>query len=145
MRTLYVLGLVLLDIAILLLGAVVIAITDLDKQSGLGALRTLPTLLLVLPHFTVAHYALSPRGNEDEDVRRTARRTTLLLAASFAAERSSPTKESTCPPRTLSRATTNGTSTRSSSKAASRSTLLGASMVPLKHPPPTLRFSRSDH
>ncbi|BDZ47126.1 hypothetical protein [Naasia aerilata] len=85
MRTLYVLGLVVLDLLILLLGAVVIAITDLDKESGLGALRTLPTLLLVLPHFTVAHYVLSLRGDTDPEVRRKSRRTTLILAASFAA------------------------------------------------------------
>jgi hypothetical protein len=85
MRTLYVLGLVIIDLVILLLGAVVMAITDLDKESGLGALRTLPTLLLVLPHFTVAHYALSVRGDEGEDVRGKARRTTMLLAGGFAA------------------------------------------------------------
>jgi hypothetical protein len=62
MRGLYIAGLVLIDLVVLLLGALVSAFTEVDEDSALASVRTLPTLLLVLPGFFLVRAQLSRAG-----------------------------------------------------------------------------------
>ncbi|WP_210481480.1 hypothetical protein [Naasia sp. SYSU D00948] len=84
MRTLYLSGLVILDLAVLALGAAVLATMDLDKAGTLGVLASVPIVLLVLSDFPVAHISLL--GARDSATAASVdRRTTVLLATGLTA------------------------------------------------------------
>jgi len=83
-RTLYLAGLLVLDLAVLALGGVALATMDLDKAETLGVVASVPLVLLVLSDFPVAHLALRTDADPGE-VGGADRPVTALLASALTA------------------------------------------------------------
>jgi hypothetical protein len=81
-RTLYLAGLLVLDLAVLALGGVALATMDLDKAETLGVVASVPLVLLVLSDFPVAHLALRTAADSG-DPGGAERRITVLLASAL--------------------------------------------------------------